>query len=77
MQSSNCNKTLNLKNLKKIQIGVETRVDGLHAFSGLELKKHHFCGEISDLEQRVAISPNTLKWHIFCDPFIFIISILF
>jgi len=28
---------------------------------GLKLKKYNFCGEISDLEQGVATSQNTLK----------------
>jgi len=28
---------------------------------GLKFKKYHFCGEISDLEQEVATSPNTLR----------------
>jgi len=46
----------------KIQIGIETRVDGLHFVSwGLEFKKYHFCGEILHLEQELTPSQNILK----------------
>jgi len=59
-QNSNCNKIFNITNIFKIQIGVETRVDGHLLLVGLKLKKYHSCREISDLEQGTT-SPNILK----------------
>jgi len=50
-----------MRNFFKIPIGVETRVDDLHFVSWAQTQKYCFCGEISDLEQGVTTSQNTLK----------------